>query len=403
MTDNARPSWTEDLVKLYGLILAVSIIFVVLGYFIEHPPAGEHTQQGAVLEDFKRVAGNFAHYIDFEWAGREYFEKVMAHLVTEIGVAGLVACGIGITIERVTARESTRAARIQREEFRAESEKLAAIERQNIKDDVFYAVFSNLIPKSITDDIITHVLKAPFVRENVAMNYNLSPVLSEASGEKYILVDLEMRYNVINITRERVEFPLGATVQTAAVEDLADRAKFISVIVTGSEQDFSLEGADIPTTQDEYRVKLDLHLPEHKVWIPGDSSVQIAIRTQTVKHLYGGSSYFLFGYHSCDLELFVQIHDVALKIHADTFSERNRLALTESDAATNSYKWKMDRPLLAFQGVYLEWVPAEITETAGPPVSAPVDEALTAATDATETPETAKQDGAARADGDVTG
>lgn len=327
---------------VYGVIVVISVIGLVAGYYLEAP---EHAAGAG--------------------GGLHYWQKVLAHLCTEVGIAGLIVLGLATTIERFAAKESELLTSRQRESIREESKKLATEERQQAKEDVFHYVFARLIPKEITDEIDTQLLKADFVRDKVIMYYTLRPVVVQETQAKYILLELEMTYDVRNLTTREQSFTINSSIELSPTPALAGESKFTRVTASNCPNPFTLEGDKIKTRREEVQLVLDL---DERVRIPGRSSALVTVRSQTIKHYEGGSDFYRLGSHTCKLDLTVQvIGDAPLAVYAGTFSPEIKPEPTMRHRPENNYyNWEVKKPLLAFQGIYISWMPAATPVAASP-------------------------------------
>src|SRR5436190_9588841 len=111
-----------------------------------------------LLLSFGALATGYVLEKGIDVGGRMIISPFLGHLVTEIGIAGLVGFILALTFERLSAGE-----------FR----KLARQERDAIKTDVFHYVYGYGIPRPITDMIDKQILKSPFVRKNMRATFTL--------------------------------------------------------------------------------------------------------------------------------------------------------------------------------------------------------------------------------------
>ncbi|HMF58636.1 MAG TPA: hypothetical protein VK619_19985, partial [Pyrinomonadaceae bacterium] len=343
MTDKEKTPWYHDWKKLYGAVFLLSLIFLLIGFSIER-----YKPLTQVLIYFHR-----------EWGPAEFVQSLVIYFVIEIGIALLVACVLGITIERLSQKEIISLTNTMVMTIKEEGRKLAAEERAQIKDDVFRAVFGSSIPETITKEIISQVLKAVFVRENLKMKYTLKPKVSELTKVKYILLELEMTYDIRNLTTDDHRFSLNNFLVDSPFAELANEVKFLSVQIENSKRTVEWIGEKIPIGKRNPHIYLDL---QDVITIAGEQTATVTVRAQSVKHYEGGSEYFSFGLHTCDLELTAQVLDAPLKIYCGAFSNRE-LMPTKTDAPDRGYYNRTSGlPVLAFQGVYIIWVPTEQVE-----------------------------------------
>lgn len=360
MADTETKRWIDNWKIVYGSILVISLAGLAAGLWLEISLPAAEAAAGA------HPAGGLAHY----------FRKVAAHFCTEVGIAGFIVLGLAATIERFAAKESTLLTTRQMGDIERVSKQMAAEERRQAKNDVFYYVFARLIPKEITDEIDTQILKADFVRENVSMNYTLRRATDPTTDGKFICLDLELSYDVKNMTTEEKPFAVRSSIEMSPVPGLADEAKFKTVSATRCLNPFTRDGDAIQTRREDMHIILDL---DTEMKIPGHSSAGVVVRSQTIKHFEGGSDFYRFSSHTCDLDLTVQVVGEELNVYAGTFVPDIKPAPTKRHKPENNYyNWKITRPLLAFQGVYISWMTREAAPAHPPPAPAPATEAAAA-------------------------
>jgi hypothetical protein len=339
---NGKDNWKI----IYGAIFSISIFALIIGYLIEH-----FKPLMLILKSSLPEPGKF-----------EYFNSLLAHLFNEAGVAGLIACGLAVTIERLSANEFIKLASDERAAVIDQSRRLAAEERKIIKEDVFYYVFGHDIPQEIRKEITTQILKAIFIRKKLSMIYTLSSVEDIATRSTYVLVDLLMSYDIENLTSERQPLIVRAAFKKPPITSLADQAKFTSIEVVGCENPIMLQEGQIPIKPIKDNISLDYNEP---VWIKSGTPTRVTIHSQTIKHYTGGTSNFVFDYHTCDLDLSVHVIDRSLQVYAGASTGGEWLKETSRHKPINGYyNWEIHRPLLAFQGIHLTWIPVVLDNAA---------------------------------------
>lgn len=279
--------------------------------------------------------------------------KLLAHFLNEVGLAGLIACGLAVTIERFSTRE-----------FVKHAQQLAADEREAIKHDVFHATFGHFVPKAIIDELTSQVLIETFLRKNFFMIYTLRPFVDVDTHSTYVLVEFEMKYDIINLSPYRRPFILKAAFSKPPLASLQDQAKFLSVCAEGCEQPFTIQEDDIRIlARSGSYISLNHQEP---LWIkPGeDQATTITIHSQTVKHYAGGSSFFSVEYPTADLELTAHVYDRTLDVYSGATPVSPDFEwMMETPRHRPQYgyfNWKLQRPLLAFQAIYLTWNPKDL-------------------------------------------
>jgi hypothetical protein len=331
---------------VYVAIFAASVLALTAGFFVER----DHLLTG-VLELVIPTPETAAT-----------LNSLIGHFFNEAGIAGLIACGLAVTIDQLSSRELIRLAEDQRAAVVDQARQLAAEERDAIKHDVFYYTFGTHLPDEIKNEITTQILTEHFIRKEMWMQYVLKPVVDCATRSNYVLVDFELSYEIVNLTTENQEFNLQSAFRKSPVDSLAEQARFITVEVAGAETPFTMIGDEIPTKESEECISLDIKSPV--IIKPGPNNpTKVKIHSQSIKHCAGGLSYFMVDYHTCKLELSVFVPANGLKVCSGVSTGRDLLTERFGHKPTEGvYSWELKRPLLAFQGIYVRWDPKKVPE-----------------------------------------
>lgn len=59
----------------------------------------------------------------------------------------------------------------------------------------------------------------------------------------------------------------------------------------------------------------------------------------------------------CDLDLIVSVQKRNLEVFADSYSPHDLTVAARHDPGGGFYNWTIDRPLLAYQSIYITWKP----------------------------------------------
>jgi hypothetical protein len=295
----------------------------------------------------------------------EHLSKLAAELLTELGIAGVIACVLAFTIERFSAKEFA---------------KVAEKERREVAKDVFDAMLGHSIPRSIKDEMSTQILAEPLIRKKLVMTYVLTPLADSETPPRYVFVDFEMSYEIHNLSSCKRPFRLKSAFPKPPIPSLLNLAKFTKIKATGFCQDESsdeatsvlLKGEEIQTYENTGS-HVSLKYP-NVLWVSPDRPTMVEIHSQTVKHLAGASSYFTVEYHTTDFKLGVQVSGVQLNVHAGASpvsrdsdwlkmtgecKEEEWLRIKALHPSQGFYEWESQRPLLAFQALWVTWNPAE--------------------------------------------
>jgi len=312
----ARFGWIPPVVRIYGLLLLLSLACLALGYSLEHRQAA----------------------------------PMVVHIVNEIGIAGLIGFLLAITIEKLSQSE-----------FR----KLAAGERALIKKDVFYYVYGHDIPEAIRTEIDSTILKSHFARKGVVMKYELEPIEDPVTHEWYVDTNCTMKYDIENLTPVDQAFPFVAAIDKSPSEALANRTKFIKLSAQGCRVPFDWDETAARNHQTEADNEYVIELLKEIVVAPKQQPpattnlTTIRMETHSVRFLKGGHIDFTFTSHICDLELMIQA-DKRLKVSAHTFDQNPLIPGDLNSPPSGFYHWKLNRPLLANQSLKVGWTPEGI-------------------------------------------
>lgn len=342
-----KPDSAYDYKKwfLYLLLFVISLAFVIGGYFTE-----------------KRVERAASHQTAGE-GHEEDGESIMAltsHVITEIGIAGIVGIILALTFERLSA-----------EEFR----KLAKEERDEVKTNVFYNVYGRDIPAEIREIIDRQILKANFVRENVRVDFILEPIESPFDCQ-YVRLTTRMSYDIRNLTLDDQIFIIRSSIDQAPVSELNAEVKFTSVQFAGDPRlSFSYNEQQLQGMKSDPNPAIMSDDNKYEKWIekevviPQGLPPRLTISSQMVKHMEGGNVYFIVSNHTCDLEMRVTVQRLNLEVIGDAFADNILKPTSQHEPSKNIYSWKLERPLLAYQGIFILWVSKR---DAGSPPSQPV-------------------------------
>ncbi|HUS12761.1 MAG TPA: hypothetical protein VMZ30_19990 [Pyrinomonadaceae bacterium] len=301
---------------VYGVLLLLSLLAIALGYYLEK---GLH------------------------WGSRIIEEPLLGHMVTEIGIAGLVGFVLTLTFERLSARE-----------FRD----LAKRERDEIKTDVFHYVYGYSIPRSITDAIDRQILSTPFIRRNMRAEYTLE-VIDRTSTIKYVRARREFSYEIENLTDRPQVFSFVASIDQAPLPELNKEVVFTSVKAEDCEQPFTLDESQLLNIQSEKTQEKSLDLGQRIVVLP-EITTKVSVVSQTVKHFHGGWLLLILSNHTCDIELRVRVPNRDMEVVAEAYAEKVLKKTKSHDPDLGNFHWNTTNPILAYQGIYIAWTPKEL-------------------------------------------
>lgn len=339
--------------SLYGALLLLSILAIWSGYKLEHS--------------------------SFYWWGHHFeWGEFYSHLLRDIGISGLVGFILANTFERLWA-----------DEFR----RLTKEERDNIKRDVFYYVLGHDLPEEIRHEISTQILKKVCIRRNLIVDFELAIVPAPDTGERFMRTVCTMSYEIENLTRSSQPFFIKSSVDKSPILSLATETKFLSLKVTGSENDSisdeewfkqqlgkAKDEKKQPIKQKRRRAKgeREIEIAESEIEIELTKEISILpksrpmtkveIAYQTVRSLRRGHLDFVFTSHTCDLDLTVRVCDQDVEVFAFANSPNDLIRTHRYHPPT--YNWTIRQPLLAYQGFNITWVLKAATAAVSPSAGA---------------------------------
>jgi len=126
----------------------------------------------------------------------------------EFSFALIISSIFGATIEKY-----------QREEF----VKLVNSEREGLKQDIFLYAYGHAIPEQIRDEIKENILKAPFYREHLRIEWEFSEIPGNTD-----LLKLEKKYTYVlkNNTLQTQNYPFRFVQITASEKEALTETQF---------------------------------------------------------------------------------------------------------------------------------------------------------------------------------
>ena len=299
--DPATPE--KESVLLYLLMGALALLFLAAGYYFK----------------------------------QEFHLEFVSHLLTEIGIAWLVAIILAFTVEYASRKRDER-------RFNAEKE--------GIKNDVFQHVLGYRLPHGTFVELDNQILRAPFIREDATCFYRLIALTQE--NEKFMKVEGTLTYTIVNRTPERQPFLFTTIIENAPIEKLNQFVKFTSVNVKGCEVPIALN------TEDEINNEVNtVKRPNHKsiekpISISGNGSASAVVKFESVKSFEGGFSFLLNKLQTVGFSLKVEAPP-EVEVLADSYLREPLGEGSEHYPKNNTYHWVLKNPILPYQGVYVTW------------------------------------------------
>jgi hypothetical protein len=312
-------------------------------------------------------------------------ESFWAHMLNELGIAGIVAFVLALTIERLSTEEFRSRAEAelaaQQQEFRSRAEaeraalkeefrKLAEEERAAIKKDVFYQAYGRMIPQDIRDELDRHVLQSDFIRSGLYLHFDLTVEKDPKTAKEYVKSKISMRSQIKNLSGQPRQFPIEHAIDRSPSDALQSEVKYLDFQAAGCEAPFSLNESDLKaiTGSDAGQVALDFSKAngKYKVVVLPEQLTTLKVHYQGIRILEGGGIYFFFTTHTSDLELTVHVKNRDLNVSSVAYSPHRLLETERHDPENGYYNWSLNKPLLCYQAVRITW---ELPRVQPPPVS----------------------------------
>ncbi len=163
--------------------------------------------------------------------------KIFGFLVSEIGIAGIVAIIIVLTIERYTRASHQR-----------ESQRLINIINKNI----FYAVFQKYIPEEVFAEVKSALINSNVTRSDYTIEYELKLpsevelLKNDKNAKDSLFCEIESGYVITNITDKPIQTEIKMELENSLNPYLKDYMKILSLKIGDDEK----EGVELSGTND---------------------------------------------------------------------------------------------------------------------------------------------------------
>ena len=297
-----------------------------------------------------------------------------AELSKELGIAGFVAFVLALTIERLSAKEFERRAERERDLLQDEFRALAKQERADLKKDVFYYTYGRILPQAIRDDLDHYFLQADFIRSNLYLQFDLSIETDPHTSKDYVKSVCLTSSHIRNLTGKPKAFPIDHSIDPSPSDALENDVKYLEFLCTGSANEISLTETQLTavTRRDAGGVALNLS-EDQRVVVSPEEPTALKIRYQGIRAMEGAGIYFFFTTHTCDLELTVHVKNSDLDVFAEAYSPHKLAETDRHDPAIGYYNWAIEKPLLAYQAIRVNWRRASLpVKQLSQPVATPV-------------------------------
>jgi hypothetical protein len=300
-------------------------------------------------------------------------KTLAVELLNELGIAGVVAFVLALTIERLSAKEFERRAKRERDLLQEEFRALAEQERADLKKDVFYYTYGRILPQAIRDDLDHYFLQADFIRSNLYLQFDLTIETDPHTSEDYVKSVCLTSSHIRNLTGKPKTLPIEHSIDPSPSDALKNDVKYLEFVCTGSAREISLTESHLATMtrHDAGEVALNLAEDQRVVVLPEKPTV-LKIRYQGIRAMEGAGIYFFFTTHTCDLELTVHAKNGDLEVFAEAYSPHKLAETDRHDPSTGYYNWTIEKPLLAYQAIRVNWRRASVpAKQLSQPVAAP--------------------------------
>jgi hypothetical protein len=183
-------------------------------------------------------------------------------------------------------------------------------------------------------------------------------VIDSAAPAKYVRARREFSYDLENLTDQPKPFPFVAAIDQAPISELNREVRFIKLKVEDCEQPFELDEAKLIELQSEKELEKCLDLGQRIIVLP-ETTTKVALISQTVKHLQGGSLLLILANHTCDMELRVRVPKRDIEVLASAYADKVLKKTKTHDPDLGIFHWNTEKPILAYQGVYITWAPKD--------------------------------------------
>jgi hypothetical protein len=291
---------------IYGVMLLTCLVFVVL----------------------KAVSRHNA------WGGS--YEEMLA-VVGEIGVAGIAAVFLAFTVERLS---------------RVEFERLAIKERAAAKEDTFRYVFGYPFPHVVVREFQQQTLERGFTRTDMIVDHTIFPL----EGRKdYVNMDATLSYKLHNHKVFAQPYTFRVLLDQPP-DDLLAELRFMKLRIEVNKE------LKINWNEETLRKEMRPNAP------PGHTSIAIPemligpqdeasfmIRYKTVKRYDRSYEPILTLQPTIGFDCRVTITGMKFNLTATGFHPSGVKTAVDHDENSGWYRWKIDQPLMPFQGIYVMW------------------------------------------------
>ena len=338
LTSKKRAGWAQFILTLLVAFLS-GALFIFVAYAVRFPkPHGESANIKQELIDWYHELGHF--------------------LVLEIGIAFITGCVVALTVEFFMRNLA------QREH---------EVHRQEISENIFFALFRTAVTDELISEMYKSLLVPKFVRENLEIKYTFIPLPDQEKvplgDNKRLILKQTISFKARNITDQRVTYTMRPQDEVVIQHDsytipfkellmeVEDQKPYYSI----EDQKVHLYGSGLTKQIDtDYSAGMSCILKMQKVRVDPNQCVQVLIVVEKVCR-YADMEAWVTANAAKDLKLIVELSDQQFSnlefcAHQTHRQPLVKMPFSETKAPT-SHTWRLDYPILPYQGVMLRWRP----------------------------------------------
>jgi len=298
----------------YVFLVGGSLVLIAAGFVIEHLS----DNSAAATEKF------WAHFASF--------------FITELGIAGLIAWLLSVTIEKLSRQEFAR---------------LAARHQDLIKENVFHYVYGQSLPDKVVGEIESQLLRCCFVKHNMSVKHTITHYLPD---NRLVILTTQIEYEVENISRTAQVFNCGVLTDDVPEASLKGEAKILGVRfqVGGNDADV-IDGSTIADHCSNSSVGGHIHF-QKRYTIPGKAKARFSTLIRCIKRLTNDSDVFLSNDPVCGFSIVIDADvELGLEFTAHSFHPEEFSEGIGHSPQNGHYHWQLERPILRSQGGFVSW------------------------------------------------
>ena len=282
---------------------------------------------------------------------------VLTDLPREAGTACLVALFLSFSVEYFNQRHHSAQTEFVRKELDEQRGKL----REQMNQDLIYAIYKRRVPPEIFEQVESQLLRADFVRREHRIMLTFHRKMTD-SGER-ARITIQHDYKVHNITDTPRELAVGATIQIdpRAATTLSQEFRFRSLSATSYRADGSQHGDSIRLNAETIakcveRDKQNMTQTfRRSVSIVPDGYLSASVCHEGIHPLDGADAIScMLPADRLTVTTFVPNDDFDVVV---TSMHPTDAALTEGDGDFSKKTWEISRAIFPGQGISYQWYP----------------------------------------------